>query len=64
MGHHFKIQTSQFKLDVTKNQFYYRTVYKWNKLSDCTVATETIDHFKKALRSVNFEAALTFNRHS
>ena len=27
------------------------------------VATDAIVHFKKALRSVHFEAALTFNRH-
>ena len=26
--------------------------------------SHVIDHFKKALRTANFEAALTFNRHS
>ena len=29
--------------------------------SDSIVVTDTIDHFTKALRTENFEAALTFN---
>ena len=62
-GHRFKLQTSQFKLDVAKNQFCNRVVCNWNTLPDSIVATDTIAHFKKALRTVHFEAALTFNRH-
>ena len=62
-GHRFKLQTSQFKLDVAKNQLCNRVVCNWNTLPDSIVATDTIAHFKKALRTVHFEAALTFNRH-
>ena len=52
-GHRFKLQTSQFNRYVAKNPFCNR------------VATDTIDHFKKALCTAHFEAALTFNnRHS
>ena len=62
-GHRFKLQTSQFKLDVAKNQFCNRVVCNWNTVPDSIVATDTIVHFKQALRTVHFEAALTFNRH-
>ena len=62
-GHRFKLQTSQFKRDVAKNQFCNRVVSNWNNLSDPIVATASIVHFKKALRTAHFEAALTFNRH-
>ena len=62
-GHRFKLQTSQFKLYVAKNQFCNRVVCNWNTLPDSIVATDIIAHFKKALRTVHFEAALTFNRH-
>ena len=60
-GHRFKLQTSQCKLDVAKNQFCNRVVCNWHTLPDSSVATDTIVHFKKALRTVHFEAALTFN---
>ena len=63
-GHRFKLKPSQFKLDVAKNQFCNRIVCNWNTLPDSIVAADTIVHFKKALRTVHFEAALTFNRHS
>ena len=43
--------------------FSYVTMANWNTLPDSIVATDTIVHFKKALRTVHFEAALTFNRH-
>ena len=59
-GHRFKLQTSQFKRDVAKNQFCNRVVSNWNNLPDSIIA---IVHFKKALRTAHFEAALTFNRH-
>ena len=62
-GHSFKRQTSLFKLDVANNQFCNRVVCNWNNLPDSIVATDTIVHFKKALRTVHFEAALTFKRH-
>ena len=62
-GHRFKLQTSQFKRDVAKNQFCNRVVSNWNNLPDSIVATASIVHFKKALRTAHFEAALTFNRH-
>ena len=62
-GHRFKLQTSQFKRDVAKNQFCNRVVCKWNNLPDSIVATASIVHFKKALRTAHFEAALVFNRH-
>ena len=58
-----KLQTSQFKRDVAKNQFCNRVVSNWNNLPDSIVATASIVHFKKALRTAHFEAALTFNRH-
>ena len=41
-----------------------RIVCNWNKLPDSIVATDTIVRLKKALRTINFETALTFNRHS
>ena len=62
-GHRFKLQTSQFKRDVAKNQFCNRVVSNWNNLPDSIVAIASIVHFKKALRTAHFEAALTFNRH-
>ena len=60
----FKLQTSQFKLDVANNHLCNLIVCNWSKLPDSIVATDTIDHFKKALCTVYFEVALTFNRHS
>ena len=62
-GHRFKLQTSQFKRDVANNQFCNRVVCNWNNLPDSIVATASIVHFKKALRTAHFESALTFNRH-
>ena len=64
-GHRFKLQTSQFKLDVAKNHFCKQIVCNWNKLPDSSVATDTIVHFnfKDVLCTENLEAALTFNRH-
>ena len=59
-GHRFKLQTSQFKLDVAKNQFCNRVVCNRNTLPDSIVATDIIVHFKETLRTVHFEAALTF----
>ena len=47
-GHRFKLQTSQFKRDVAKNQFCNRVVSNWNNLPDSIVATASIVHFKKA----------------
>ena len=45
-GHRFKLQTSQFKRDVAKNQFCNRVVSNWNNLPDSIVATASIVHFK------------------
>ena len=56
---HMKTSTST----IAKNQVCNRVVCNWNNLPGSIVATETIVHFKKALRTVHFEAALTFNRH-
>ena len=57
-GHRFKL-----KREVAKNQFCNRVVCNWNNLADSIVATASIVHFKKALRTAHFEAALTLNRH-
>ena len=59
----FKLQKSQVKRGVANNQFCNRIVCNWNNLPDYIVATDSTVHFKKALRTAHFEAALTFNRH-
>ena len=41
-GHRFKLQTSQFKRYVAKNQFCNRVVCNWNNLPDSIVATDSI----------------------
>ena len=52
----FKLQTSQFMRDVAKNQFCNRVVdlCNWNNRPDYVVATDTIVHFKNALRTVAY----------
>ena len=62
-GHRFKLQTSQFKRDVANNQFCNRVVSNWINQPESIVATASIVHFKKALRTAHFEAALNFKRH-
>ena len=62
-GHGLKLKTCQFKLDVAKNHFSNRVVSNWNNLPEYIVTSDSIIHFKKALRTVNFESSLTFNRH-
>ena len=58
-GHRFKLQTSQFELDVVKNHFCNRVVCNWNKFLILLLPLTPLITFKKAFHTVNFESALT-----
>ena len=62
-GHGFKLETTPFRLDITKSQFCNRVVSTWNILPGRIVNLTFKIQFKKALRTVNFEFAAKFDRH-
>ena len=62
-GHGFKLKTTPFRLDITKNHFCNRVVSTWNILPECIVNLTSKIQFKKALSTVNFESATKFDRH-
>ena len=48
-GHSRKLKIKSARLDIRKFSFTVRVVSLWNKLSEQTVSSESLDCFKKSL---------------
>ena len=62
-GHRFKLKTTPFRLDTTKNHFCNRVVSTWNIQPERIINLTSKIQFKKALHTVNFESATKFDRY-
>ena len=51
-GHRYKISKKHVKSDITKNSFTKRVINDWNALPAEIVESETVDQFKKKMRSL------------
>ena len=62
-GHPFKLKTTRCRLNIAHNLFFNRIVSTWNGLPEHIVKIESFLSFKKALRTINFQSLITFDRH-
>ena len=63
-GHPFKLKTTRFRLNIAKKLFFNRVVSTWNGLPKHIVNIESFLSLKKALRTINFQYLITFDRHA
>ena len=62
-GHPFKLKTTRSRLNIA-HLFFNRIVSTWNGLPEHIVNIEYFLSFKKALRTINFQYLITFDRHA
>ena len=62
-GHPFRLKTTRCRLNIAQNLFFNRVVSTWNGLPAHIVNIEFFLRFKKALRTINFQSLITFDRH-
>ena len=62
-GQPFKLKTTRCRLNIAHNLFFNRVVSTWNGLPAHSVNIESFLRFKKALRTINFQSLITFDRH-
>ena len=63
-GHPFKLKTTRSRLNIAQHLFFNRVVSTWNGLPEHIVNIEYFLSFKKALRTINFQYLITFDRHA
>ena len=62
-GHPIKLKTTRCRLNIAQHLFFNRVVSTWNGLPAHIVNIESFLMFKKALRTINFQSLITFDRH-